>query len=139
MQTLTTSNYKKAIHMKRLIIFAGLFFIIGTCLTGCYKDVNISPVSTTAPPQATSYKKDIQPIFTADCAAAGCHVAGAQAPDLEAPGSYVNLVNGGYVNTVVPDQSKLYIMITGEMSVHISNAKDVQKIYDWIRTGAIDN
>ncbi len=125
--------------MKRLIIFAGLFFIIGAGLTGCYKDVNISPVSTTAPPQATSYKKDIQPIFTADCATAGCHVAGSQKPGLEAGVSYVNLVNGGYVNTIVPDQSKLYTMITGEMAVHISNAKDVQKVYDWIRTGAIDN
>ena len=125
--------------MKRIIILVGLFFIMAACITGCYKDVNISPVSSTAPPQATSYKKDIQPIFTADCAVSGCHVAGSQTPDLEAGVSYVDLVNGGYVNTIVPDQSKLYIMITGEMAVHIPNSADTQKIYDWIRTGALDN
>jgi hypothetical protein len=125
--------------MKSVGIFASLLFIIGVCLTGCYKDVNISPVSTTAPPKQYSYKNDIQPIFTADCALSGCHVAGSQTPDLEAAVSYVDLVNGGYVNTIVPDQSKLYIMITGEMEVHISNSADIQKIYDWIRTGALDN
>jgi hypothetical protein len=125
--------------MKKIIVFAGLFFIIGACLTGCYKDVNISPVSSNAPPQATSYKNDIQPIFSANCALSGCHVAGAQTPDLETAVSYQDLVNGGFVNTLIPNQSTLYIMINGEMEVHIPSAADRQKIYDWIRTGAIDN
>jgi len=125
--------------MKRIIILVGLFLIMGACITGCYKDVNISPISTTAPPQATSYQKDIQPIFTADCALSGCHVAGAQTPDLEAGKSYIDLVNGGFVNTIVPTQSTLYIMINGNMETHIPNAADRQKIYDWIRTGALDN
>jgi len=49
------------------------------------------------------------------------------------------LISGGFVNTVIPTQSTLYIMINGEMEVHIPSAADRQKIYDWIRTGAIDN
>jgi len=126
--------------MKKLILFAGLLFIIGACLTGCYKDVIIpSSANTNAPPQATSYANDIQPIFTANCALSGCHVAGAQTPDLEAGVSYNDLISGGFVNTVIPTQSTLYIMINGEMEVHIPSAADRQKIYDWIRTGAIDN
>jgi hypothetical protein len=126
--------------MKRLIIFAGVLFIMGACITGCYKDVNIAPSSnTSAPPRATSYKNDIQPIFTVNCALSGCHVAGAQQPDLEAGVSYVALVNGGFVNTVVPQQSTLYTMINGEMQIHVPNSADTQLIYDWIRTGAIDN
>jgi hypothetical protein len=125
--------------MKRRILLAGLFLIMAACITGCYKDVNISPISTTAPPQATSYKTDIQPIFTANCAVSGCHVAGAQTPDLEIGKSYVSLVDGGFVNTIVPTQSTLYIMINGEMEEHISSASDRQKIYDWIRTGALNN
>ncbi len=125
--------------MKKIIVLAGLFFIIGACLTGCYKDVNIAPVNTSAPPQATSYKNDIQPIFTANCALSGCHVAGSQTPDLEPAVSYQDLVNGGFVNTLIPNQSTLYIMINGEMETHIPSAADRQKIYDWIRTGAIDN
>jgi hypothetical protein len=126
--------------MKRIIVFAGLLFIIGTGLTGCYKDVIIPQSSNpSAPPQATSYAKDIQPIFTADCAVSGCHVAGGQTPDLAAEVSYNDLISGGFVNTVIPNQSTLYLMINGEMQVHISSAADRQKIYDWIRTGAIDN
>ncbi|MHB8206566.1 hypothetical protein [Mucilaginibacter sp.] len=125
--------------MKKIIVFAVLLIIIGACITGCYKDVNISPVTASTPPQATSYKNDIQPIFTTSCALSGCHVAGAQVPDLEPAASYQDLVNGGYVNTLIPNQSTLYIMINGEMKVHISSAADRQKIYDWIRTGAIDN
>ncbi len=127
--------------MKKIILLAGLFFIIGTCLTGCYKDVIIPPSAQNpnAPPQATSYKADIQPLFTAHCALSGCHVSGSEDPDLEAAVSYQNLVNGGFVNTLIPNQSTLYIMINGEMEVHIPSAADRQKIYDWIRTGAIDN
>ena len=63
----------------------------------------------------------------------------AQAPDLETAVSYNSLVNGGYVNTLIPNQSDLYIMINGEMQVHIPSAADRQKVYDWIRTGAINN
>jgi len=126
--------------MKKIIVLAGILLTIGACLTGCYKDVIIPQSSNpSAPPQATSYATDIQPIFTADCAHAGCHIAGGQAPDLETGVSYNSLIAGGYVNTVIPNQSELYLMINGEMQVHIPNAADRQKIYDWIRTGAINN
>jgi len=65
----------------------------------------------------------------------GCHVKGSQAPYLSADVSYQQLL-GGFVNTIKPDQSELYIQINGNMQVHIPNADDRQKIYDWIRTGA---
>jgi hypothetical protein len=126
--------------MKKIIVFAGFLLIMGACLTGCYKDVIIPHSSDpSAPPQATSFAKDIQPIFTANCALSGCHVAGSETPNLTAGVSYQDLVSGGFVNTVVPSQSTLYLMINGEMEVHIPNAADRQKIYDWIRTGAINN
>lgn len=73
------------------------------------------------------------------CALSGCHVADAQAPDLETSVSYNSLVNGGFVNTLIPSQSDLYIMINGNMEVHIPDAADRQKVYDWIRTGALNN
>jgi hypothetical protein len=127
--------------MKRLIIFAGLFFIIGASLTGCYKDVIIpaSAVDPDVPPQATSYKTDIAPMLNTKCGLSGCHVAGAQAPFLTTDVSYLALVNGGFVNIAIPKQSILYIMINGEMKEHIPSATDRQKIYDWIRTGALNN
>jgi len=127
--------------MKRLSIFTALLFVIGVGATGCYKDVILPKAGTdpNAPPVQYSFKKDIAPLLNTSCALSGCHVAGAQAPDLETAVSYNSLVSGGYVNTLIPNQSDLYIMINGEMQVHIPSAADRQKIYDWIRTGALNN
>jgi len=127
--------------MKRLIIFAGLLMVMGIGITGCYKDV-ILPVAgadPNAPPKQYSYKKDIAPLLNTDCAKSSCHVAGAQAPDLETAVSYNSLVNGGFVNTLFPNQSILYQMLTGNMEEHMPLASDRQKVYDWIRTGAMNN
>src|ERR1700733_5977473 len=116
--------------MKKLILFAGLLFIIGAFVNGCYKDVIIPQSSNpSAPPQATSYANDIQPIFTANCALSGCHTAGGQTPNLTAGVSYNDLIGGGFVNTLIPTQSTIYIMINGEMEVHIPSAADRQKIF----------
>ena len=127
--------------MKRLIIFAGLLMVLGIGITGCYKDV-VLPVAgadPNAPPKQYSYKTDIAPLLNTDCAKSGCHVAGAQTPDLETAVSYNSLVNGGFVNTLFPNQSILYQMITGTMEEHMPLASDRQKVYDWIRTGAMNN
>ena len=127
--------------MKRIIIFVGMLFVIVVGIAGCYKDVTLPKPGTNpnAAPIQYSYKKDIAPMLNTKCALSGCHVAGAQAPDLETSVSYNSLVNGGFVNTLIPNQSDLYIMITGNMEVHIPDAADRQKVYDWIRTGALNN
>ncbi|MGZ3749993.1 MAG: hypothetical protein ACXVAU_01885, partial [Mucilaginibacter sp.] len=90
--------------MKLVIIFAAMFLVLGVGLTSCYKDVNIpTPAEDpNGPPQQWSFKKDIAPLLNTSCAKSGCHVAGSQAPDLETAVSYNSLVNGGYVNTVIP-------------------------------------
>jgi len=115
--------------------------VLGIGITGCYKDV-VLPVAgadPNAPPKQYSYKTDIAPLLNTDCAKSGCHVAGAQTPDLETAVSYNSLVNGGFVNTLFPNQSILYQMITGNMEEHMPLASDRQKVYDWIRTGAMNN
>jgi len=124
--------------MKRLLIYTGLLLFLGVGLSSCYKDVILPKTSETAPPQYVSFGTELQPIYNANCALSGCHVAGAQVPYLTADVSYQQLM-GGYVNTVVPTDSKLYIAINGVMLVHIPLASDRQKIYDWIRNGAPNN
>ncbi|HEY2581607.1 MAG TPA: hypothetical protein VGI43_07365 [Mucilaginibacter sp.] len=127
--------------MKAIIIFATLLVVIGVSLTGCYKDV-VLPVAgadPNAPPKQYSFSKDIAPLLNTNCAKSGCHVAGSQAPDLETAVSYNSLVNGGFVNISFPSQSIVYQMINGNMEEHLPNAADRQKIYDWIRTGALNN
>jgi len=124
--------------MKRLLIYTGLLFSVSLVLSSCYKDVILPAVVTTKPPQYVSFSTDLQPIFTTNCALSGCHVKGSQMPYLSADVSYQQLL-GGFVNTIKPDQSELYIQINGNMQVHIPNADDRQKIYDWIRNGAPNN
>lgn len=124
--------------MKRLLIYAGLVLFMVFSLISCYKDVIVPPAVSTKPPQYVSFSGDLQPIFTNNCATAGCHVKGAQVPYLTPDVSYQQLL-GGFVNTVKPEQSQLYKMINGNMQVHIPDAADRQKIYDWIRNGAPNN
>ncbi len=125
--------------MKRVLIFGGLLLFMGISIVSCYQDVIIPPVSQNTPPQFVSYSGDLQPIFTSNCALSGCHVPGGQMPYLTEDLSYDQLVGGGYVNTVVPEQSELYIAINGIMMPHIPSASDRQKVYDWIRNGAPNN
>ena len=127
--------------MKRLIIFIGLCFVIAVSVTGCYKDINlpIPAADPNGPPQQLSFKNDIAPLLNTNCALSGCHVSGGQKPDMRTAVSYLSLVNGGYVNTLFPNQSVLYVMINGNMQERIPSAVDRKKVYDWIRTGALNN
>ena len=124
--------------MKRLLIFAGMGLFMSLALISCYKDVILPTVVSTKPPQYVSFSNDLQPIFNTNCALSGCHVKGSQVPYLNPDVSYQQLI-GGYVNTVIPEQSELYIQINGNMQVHIPDAAERQKIYDWIRNGAPNN
>lgn len=127
--------------MKRLIKYTGLLLFIGFGLTGCYKDVILPDVAVDpdGPPQAVSYKLDVAPLLNTKCAISGCHVAGAHKPDLAFTNSYQSIVNGGFVNTTIPKESIIYKYINGEMKEYIPSAVDRQKVYDWIRTGALNN
>jgi hypothetical protein len=124
--------------MKGSLIYAGLLFFVSVVLSSCYKDVILPATVSAKPPQYVSFSGDLQPIFTANCALSGCHVKGSQMPYLSADVSYQQLL-GGFVNTIKPDQSEIYIQINGNMEVHIPNADDRQRIYDWIRNGAPNN
>ncbi len=128
--------------MKKLIIlYAGLILGTGVVLSGCYKDVILpeSAVDPDGPPQAVSFKTELVPMLNTKCALSGCHVSGAHKPYLNTAISYQEIVNGGFVNTLVPKESTLYKMINGEMKEYIPSAADRQKIYDWIRNGALNN
>jgi hypothetical protein len=108
---------------------------------GCYKDIIIpnAAVDPDGPPQAVSFKNELEPMFNTKCALSGCHASGGHHPWMNTGISYKEIVNGGFVNTLIPKQSILYIMINGEMQQYIPSATDRQKVYDWIRNGAPNN
>jgi hypothetical protein len=127
--------------MKQLIIYAALILIMVFGLTSCYKDITL-PDTAFDPdgiPQAVSFNIDIAPMVNTKCGISGCHVSGSHKPYLVLGNSYQEIVNGGYVNTLVPKESILYDKINGEMREYIPSAADRQKIYDWIRNGAPNN
>lgn len=81
-----------------------------------------------------SYSGDMQPFFDTKCVS--CH--GSNVPNLESPGSYDNIINGGYVNTTDPASSTLYTVLFGFMGNNVSDSeKDM--VLRWIEQGALDN
>ena len=127
--------------MKRLIKYTGLLFLVAMVVSGCYKDIVIPQlaVDPDGPPQPVSFKTELAPLFNSKCTDAGCHVTGSHKPYLTTDLSYLQIVNGGYVNTAIPKESTLYKFVFGEMSQYIPAASDKQKVYDWIRNGAPNN
>ena len=127
--------------MKRILIYMGLIATLGFGLTGCYKDIILPDAAfdPDGPPQSVSFNTDLKALFNSSCAKVGCHVSGAHKPYMTADISYLQIVNGGFVNTIIPKESILYQKINGEMKEYIPSATDRQKVYDWIRTGALNN
>lgn len=95
------------------------------------------------PNTPVSYSTQVQPIFTEDCATAGCHVTGIQSPDLSAGKSYDQLMQLGYVDTTDAESSLLYkriISTTKPMppTGKLSNT-EISLILTWIEQGAPNN
>jgi hypothetical protein len=127
--------------MKKRLVFPVLIIGLAVGLFSCYKDVNLpeAAIDPDGPPQAVSYRTDIAPMLNSKCALSGCHVSGAHKPYMLTDISYNQIVGGGFVNTIIPKESTIYKMINGEMKEYIPSAADRQKVYDWIRTGALNN
>ncbi|MEO8172879.1 MAG: hypothetical protein ABI581_07340 [Sediminibacterium sp.] len=127
--------------MKRLVIYTVFIFALILGVTGCYRDVIVpdAAVDPDGPPQAVSFKVDLAPIFNTKCNVTGCHASGGHKPYMASDISYLQITNGGFVNTLIPKQSILYDKINGGMKEYIPSASDRQKVYDWIRNGAPNN
>jgi len=127
--------------MKKQIIFFGLIAIVAASLaiTGCYRDVIVPPVQTEGPPPSVSFNTQIKPILASSCAKTGCHVQGSQVPYMDSLESYKDLINGGFVNTIVPSQSIIIQELNGNMQSNIPSGADTQLILYWIENGAQNN
>ncbi len=127
--------------MKRLSICSGLIIALVLALSSCYKDVILpeTVADPDGPPQFVSFSVDLEAMLNSKCALSGCHVTGGHKPFLNTGISYQEIVNGGFVNTLIPKESILYKKINGDMKEYIPSATDRQKIYDWIRNGAPNN
>ena len=93
-----------------------------------------------SPPGCNPRTPWYKPIFDKNCNTSGCH-DGAHAPNLLPKVSYNELINGGFVNIVIPDQSTIYkVLNSGSMPPTGKLPPDeIQMVLDWIKLGAPNN
>lgn len=118
--------------MKKLIYFLVSGILAGFLVFSACEKVEYPPLEK---PSGVSYADTIQPIFDAKCIA--CH-GGSRDPDLRPGNSYNALINGAYINTGNPAESKLLTTLYGN---HNDRATDPERqlILSWIEEGAQDN
>jgi hypothetical protein len=94
-------------------------------------------------PKNVSLKNDVLPILNQDCSITNCHDAlSTHEPSLVPANAYTALISGGYVNTVEPEKSSIYIAITvGGMPEGRTplSTNETKIILGWIADGAKNN
>ena len=132
---------KKIIAIALILVATCMFFV-----TGCYK-VTTLVIPNTGQEITTevSLTKDLAPLFTANCSISGCHNSGGIKPDLTADKVYNTLINGSYVNLSAPENSEIYLWLTGKRSTVMpvgaaNNPSNInQYVLAWIKQGAKNN
>ncbi len=124
-----------------VLISTGLFFI-----TGCYKvKTLVIPNTGDEVTRTVSFSTDIIPILNSKCNLSGCHSSGGIKPDLSESKALNTLTNGGYVNTGSPENSEIYLWLTGKKAVAMpvggpSNPSNInQLVLAWIKQGTNNN
>ena len=129
-------------------IIAVTFIILGCCIifiTGCYKAVTYTAPTDVTVTIPVSLATDIIPILSKNCSISGCHNSGGLKPDLSSDKVYNSLINGNYVDIGTPENSQLYLWLTGKKPVTMpvgaaNNPSNInQFVLAWIKQGAKNN
>lgn len=131
--------------MKKIINSA--FITLTILIVSCNKDEGPFYPATSVLPDTVlvSYSKDIQSIFNSSCVS--CHSELHAKLNLKSCCSYEQLFETGfsasYIDTVTPQNSRLYKHITGVLSVMPPSGKlpdeQINKIMNWIDQGGKNN
>lgn len=90
-------------------------------------------------PEVVSFSNDIMPIFNDGCNSSGCHSAGAEPPDLTEANAYNDLWDGGYIDTITPEASSLYVTMKSGTMKKFTDPGDEAIVLTWIQQGAENN
>ena len=111
-------------------------------LPGCYRDKTVN-VEAPAVTRTVTFSNDILPMFKKSCSLSGCHSAGGQTPNLTPAAAYNSLIIGNYINKTSPENSYIYLKMTGKkgtvMPVGGMNKDYNALILAWIKQGANNN
>lgn len=84
--------------------------IIMSAVVACTKDIGPNPdliPKTSESCDTVTFTKHIRPIVTNYCAISGCHVAGAQSPDLSDDNTLKAQADGGRIKARLIDQNDM--------------------------------
>lgn len=131
--------------MKKLAPIAIAFVVFLAVSQSCTESTTLVIDNSPAVTKTVSFSSDIIPIFNSSCSVPGCHNSGGKVPDLTASKAYASLTIGNYLNLGAPDQSVLYLYLTGKKSPQMplgaapnpSNLNNL--VLAWIQQGAKNN
>lgn len=132
-------------NRKVLAIVSALVTIVVSGISGCAKDTTVIIDNPPAITKTVSFSKDIVPILNQSCSISGCHNSGGHVPDLTQDKAYVSLKDGNYINTGIPENSEVYLWLTGKRAtgMPMGAPKDPSSINElvlaWIKQGAKKN
>ncbi|HMT73060.1 MAG TPA: hypothetical protein PKA77_03265 [Chitinophagaceae bacterium] len=130
------------LHKTKVMWVVAAVIAIGV-LSGCYKDRTIVSDTGEEITRPVSFTNDIIPIFNKSCNGSGCHSTGGISPDLSAANAFLSLSGGGYFNTTNPQNSDLYLWMTGKKGTPMplsGSDKDYNAlVLAWIKQGALNN
>lgn len=94
---------------------------------GCVEAIPVSLLS------GTSFEGDVAPLIEATCAIEGCHVTGAEAPDLSIRDNIFSEADR------ISEQLEANAMPPKDSAVDSLTAAETQIIMCWVREGVLDN
>lgn len=114
-------------------------------LQSCYDATTVVIDNGPKVTKTVSFNKDLMPIFNKNCNVQGCHNAGGKKPDLTGDKAFSSLTNGNYLNLSKPEQSSVYLFLTGKKSPQMPLGATTNPSYvnqltlAWITQGAKNN
>lgn len=131
--------------MKKVITIVWLVIVAVFVIQGCTKDTTVVIPLNQVVTTTVSFKSDIIPILTKNCALGGCHATGGHAPVLTSQLAYNSLINGSFIDMKTPENSIIYERLTGKVPPAMpigrpANPSNIEGlILAWIKQGAKDN
>jgi hypothetical protein len=130
------------LHKKMMIWLMAILISCSVLLLGCYKNKTVN-LDAPAITRTVTLSQDIIPIFNKSCNLSGCHSSGGQVPNLSSSAAYSSLVIGNYIDKTVPENSFLYLKMTGKKGI-VMPVSGINKEYNalilaWIKQGANNN
>jgi hypothetical protein len=135
-------NKFSSMRNTKIMLCTSLIGLLLVFAASCkYDEILPEPVEPIEP--GVSFAEDLIPIFNEGCNTSGCHGVNEFDPDLSPANAYDALFEGGYIDTIMPENSLLYRWMRGDegapMPINGTNPTYNATVLAWIQEGALNN